>query len=175
MKTVEDLDPLGVSGTMISYYFTCKRKLWLFSKDLDMEGIQPTLDLIIGKLLNLKSYKQEKHKEFEIEDCVIDFITFKDEVIVHETKKSRKFEEAHIWQTKYYVFILRRYGLNVTRGIIHYPKLMRKMEVVFSEEDQKKILEAISGVKEILALRKPPPVLNKGFCQKCSYYDLCYA
>lgn len=74
---LEEFDMLNVSGTMVSYYFTCKRKLWLFAKNIDMEQSQPTTDLIIGKLLNFERFKRERHKEVEIEDCVIDFLTFR--------------------------------------------------------------------------------------------------
>ncbi|ACM22889.1 MULTISPECIES: CRISPR-associated protein Cas4 [Thermotoga] len=171
---MEELDILNISGTMVSYYFTCKRKLWLFAKNIDMEQSQPTTDLIIGKLLNFKSFKQEKHKEIEIEDCVIDFITFRGEIIIHETKKSRKFEEAHVWQTKYYMFVLRKYGLDITHGVIHYPKLMRKEEINFEKDDEEKIRNALLEIKRITHEKIPPPVLNKSFCKRCSYYELCY-
>jgi CRISPR-associated exonuclease Cas4 len=171
---LEEFDMLNVSGTMVSYYFTCKRKLWLFAKNIDMEQSQPTTDLIIGKLLNFERFKRERHKEIEIEDCVIDFLTFRGEIIVHETKKSKKFEEAHVWQTKYYMFVLRKYGLNVNHGVIHYPKLMRKLEVNFEDGDEEKIQNALIEIKQMVSSKIPPPVLNRSFCKKCSYYELCY-
>ena len=30
---------LRITGTMVSYYFVCRRKLWLFSKGLNLENV----------------------------------------------------------------------------------------------------------------------------------------
>lgn len=168
------LDTTGVTGVMVSYYFVCKRKLWFFSKDVDMEQIQPTVDLIVGKLLDAQNFKRERIRGIQIEDCVIDFISFGEEIIVHETKKSKKFEEAHIWQIKFYIHTLRKHGVEVSKGVIHYPRQMRKVEVNFSSEDGEKIERAIRGINSVVSLRSPPAPLNRPFCRNCSYYDLCY-
>lgn len=171
---MEALDLTTVSGVMISYYFICKRKLWFFAKNIDMEQSNPTTELIVGKLLDFTSFKREKHKEITIENCVLDFITYQGKLIVHETKKSKKLEEAHIWQIKYYMFILQKYGLDASYGIIHYPKLMRKVEVSFEKDDKEKIRNALAEIEDILKQEVPPPVLNKSFCKRCAYYELCY-
>lgn len=47
-----------ITGVMVYYYFVCKRKLWLFGNDLDMEH---TSELVgIGKLIDETSYSREK-------------------------------------------------------------------------------------------------------------------
>ena len=163
-----------ITGTMIAYYFICKRKLWYFSKGLDIEDMNPTDDVLIGRLLGKMRFKRASNKELTIGDSVVDFFEYKGQIIVHEVKKSRKFEQAHIWQVKYYIYLLRKAGLEARYGVIHYPKAMRKIEVVFEEDDEKKVEEAIMGIKEVIASPVPPPPLNKSFCKKCAYYEFCY-
>ena len=39
-----------VTGTMVYYYFVCKRKLWYFSNEINMESENESV--ILGKLLD---------------------------------------------------------------------------------------------------------------------------
>jgi len=98
-----------------------------------------------------------------------------DEIIVNEVKKSRKLEEAHIWQTKFYIYTLQKLGINSKRGIIHYPKLLKKIDVELCEDDKKRIKEAISQIKEIKNLETLPEVKEKPYCKKCAYYEFCFS
>jgi len=161
-----------LTGTQIAYYIVCKRKLWLFSHQIGFEKYSDYVEL--GKLIDQESFKKETHKGVDFGDVKIDFIKVKDAVIVHEVKKSRKLEPAHIWQVKYYIYRLRKLGVNTSSGIIHYPKLFKKIEVTFSDEDEKLIENFEKEVREILASSPPPPI-NKPYCKKCSYYEFCYS
>jgi len=174
MKEALELNSVKVTGTMVSYYFICKRKLWLFAKGLDMEDILPTDDVLIGRLLNQQSFKRKRFKEVSIGDSIIDFLEFNNETFVHEVKKSPVFEEAHIWQVKYYIYLLRKSGFNTRFGVIHYPKKMRKVDVEYLDEDDLKIEKALKEIVNVLSRKKPPPVLNRSFCKKCAYYEFCY-
>lgn len=91
-----------ITGMMIYYYFVCKRKLWYFCHELNMENENE--NVVIGKILDENSYSRET-KHINIDDTItIDFI--KEKNIIHEVKKSRAIEEAGIWQTKYYLYYL---------------------------------------------------------------------
>ena len=49
-----------ITGVMIYYYFVCKRKLWYFCHEINMESENENVQL--GKLLDEKSYERdEKH------------------------------------------------------------------------------------------------------------------
>lgn len=88
-----------ITGVMVYYYFVCKRKLWYFSNEIQMEGDNENVQL--GKLLDEESYKRDE-KHINIDNIInIDFI--KDHNELHEIKKSRAIEEAGIWQIKYYL------------------------------------------------------------------------
>lgn len=162
-----------ITGTQIAYYIVCKRKLWFFSHHIQMEEFSDYV--LIGKIISEESFKREKYKEIEIGNLKIDYIRVGENIIVNEVKKSRKLEESHIWQVKYYIYRLRKLGLNCLKGIIHYPKIFRKIDIEYKEEEDKnKIEEALLKIKEIINLEKPPPLINKPYCKKCSYFELCY-
>ncbi|MFN4226522.1 MAG: CRISPR-associated protein Cas4 [Candidatus Ratteibacteria bacterium] len=169
---MNDLVEEAITGTQVAYYIVCKRKLWFFSHNIEMEEFSDYV--LIGKIISEESFKREKYKEIEVGNLKIDYIKVGNEIIVNEVKKSKKLEESHIWQVKYYIYRLKNLGLNCSRGIIHYPKIFKKLDVEYSEEDKKKIEEALVKINEIINQEKPPEVINKPYCRKCSYFELCY-
>ena len=88
---------MQITGIMIYYYFVCKRKLWYFLNQINME--QNSELVSIGKILDETTYKNEK-KGILIDNTInIDFI--ENGAILHEIKKTKSIEEAGIWQIKY--------------------------------------------------------------------------
>ena len=85
---------IRVTGVMIYYYFVCKRKLWYFCHDINMESDNE--NVLLGKILDEGSYARED-KHINIDNVInIDFI--KEQRELHEVKKSRAIEEASVWQ-----------------------------------------------------------------------------
>ncbi len=161
-----------ITGTKIAYLIVCARKFWLFSNHIAMEKFSDLVD--IGRLVSETSFERETDKEVLLCDTLkIDFLRIGDEVIVHEVKKSRKLEEAHIWQVKFYIYSLRKLGINCSSGVIHYPKLLRKFEVKFSNWDTERVEALIRKGREILQ-GEIPKVINAPYCRKCAYYSFCY-
>ncbi len=163
-----------MTGTQIAYYFLCKRKLWLFANNIEQEQFNDTVAM--GKFISDSTYERKKH-EIEITDgkdrIVLDYYDYKTKTI-HEIKKSDKMEESHTWQVKYYISILESKGIKGAKGKIDYPKL-RKTEIVgLTEKDKNRIMEIKEDVESIINSEKIPEVINKSFCKKCAYYDLCY-
>jgi CRISPR-associated exonuclease Cas4 len=164
---------MQITGTHFNYYMVCHRKLWLFSNSLQMEQ---TSDIVYeGKLIHETSYMQrsEKYTEVEIDGIKIDFYDAKNKVI-HEVKKSNKVKKAHEWQLKYYMYILEKAGINGVTGILEYPRLRKKSEVLLSEVDIEEIKYAEKKIIEIYNSEKCPEPINSKICKKCSYYDFCY-
>lgn len=61
-----------ITGVMIYYYFVCKRKLWYFCHEINMESENENVQL--GKLLDEKSYERDE-KHINIDNVInIDFI-----------------------------------------------------------------------------------------------------
>ena len=97
-----------ITGVMIYYYFVCKRKLWYFCHEINMESENENVQL--GKLLDEKSYERDE-KHINIDNVInIDFIREHQEL--HEIKKSKHCGDpisyANIntsyWQQHFYTF-----------------------------------------------------------------------
>jgi CRISPR-associated exonuclease Cas4 len=135
-------------------------------------------DVLIGKLISSNTYERRKHDIHIVDEdggvyMVLDFIDRENKVI-YEVKKSNKMEELHIWQVKYYIYVLEKLGIKGYKGIINYPKQRRRILVELTDDDRRVIEEVINSIEEILSEQEPPPVINKPYCKKCSYYEFCY-
>ncbi len=159
-----------VTGVMVYYYFVCKRKLWYFSNDLNMEFNSELVG--IGKLIDETSYSREKKNILIDETISIDFL--KDWKIVHEVKKSRKIDEAAKWQLKYYMWVLKNKGVDIEKGILDYPLLRKREEIILNEQEELELKSVIEDIQKIISSKLPPNTINKRVCKKCAYYELCY-
>ncbi len=162
-----------VTGTLISYYFNCKRRMWLHANGINMEQ---TSDLVYdGKLINETSYPQrsERYEEVEIDGIKIDYYDARNKVI-HEIKRSDKVESAHEWQVKYYIYVLERNGIDSVTGILEYPELKKTTKVNLTDADRQKIKEIEEKIAQLISSDDCPTVINAKICKSCSYYDFCY-
>jgi len=161
---------MNISGTHINYYFHCKRHLWYYLHNIRMEDNSE--DVAMGKFISETTYKRKKH-EVKIDDIVLDFYDHKTKTI-HEVKKSDKMEQTHIWQVKYYIYVLESKGIEGVKGKIDYPKQRKTLDVELTEKDKAR-LETISiEIKELKNSETVPEVINKPFCKNCAYFELCY-
>lgn len=161
---------MQITGIMIYYYFVCKRKLWYFINQINME--QNSELVSIGKILDEDSYKNEK-KGILIDNTInIDFI--KNGAILHEVKKTKSIEEAGIWQIKYYMYYLEKKGVKNIKAKIDYPLLRETKEIILENEDRKILKNIIKNIEEISSQEKVPSKMNSPICKKCAYFDLCY-
>lgn len=158
-----------ITGVMVYYYMVCKRKLWYFSHNIAMEQTNENVE--IGKIIDEEFYKRDE-KHINIGNVInIDFIKSKN--ILHEIKKSRKIEEAGIFQVKYYLYYLKKRGVNM-KAQIDYPLLKQNVIVELEESDEEKIEKVIEEINVIVNEKLPPAYTNKKICKSCAYYDLCF-
>lgn len=159
-----------ITGVMVYYYEVCKRKLWYFYNEIQME--QGNENVEIGKGLDEETYKRDK-KHINIDNIInIDFIRSKG--ILHEVKKSKKIEEASILQVKYYLYFLLKRGANNIKGKIDYPLLKQSIDIDLSYEDMKIIENILKDISIIVEEKYPPTLEKKRICKSCAYYDLCF-
>lgn len=159
-----------ITGVMVYYYFVCKRKLWFFANNVTMEQ---NSDLVsMGKLIDETSYSREKKHILINESINIDFL--RDWKVIHEVKKSRQIEEASIWQLKYYIWVLKQKGVDIEKGILDYPLLRKREEVILTQEDEQRLEKILKEISTIVDLKLPPNLKKKSMCKKCAYYELCY-
>ncbi len=161
---------MNITGIMIYYYFVCKRKLWYFANEVNME--QNSELVSIGKILDETTYTREKKSILIDNQINIDFI--QKGAILHEVKKTKAIEEAGEWQIKYYMYYLEQKGVNTIEAKIDYPLLKKTKEIFLEDNDRKILQEAIKDIEEIVKKEKIPNKLDDKICRKCAYYDLCY-
>lgn len=160
----------NITGMQVYYYFVCQKKLWYFSHEISMESNSESVAL--GKILDETSYKN-KNKHILIDDTVnIDFLS--EHNILHEVKKSRKIEEAGVWQLKYYLYYLKNKGVDGLKGKIDYPLLKQSLTVELSDGDINTLKSVTEDIVKIVSLPVPPCTDKKKFCKSCAYYDLCF-
>ena len=154
---------------MIYYYFVCKAKLWYFDRNLNFENQSELVEM--GRLIDESSYgKKRKHIQLD-ETINIDFM--EDWKILHEVKKSKSIEEASIWQVKYYMKYLLDKGVEIEKGIIDYPKLRVREEIILSEKDIEYLEKIKSEIYQIINSSSVPEKLDIKICKNCAYYEFC--
>lgn len=161
---------MNITGTMVYYYFICKRRLWYFANKINTAQNSELVQ--IGKIIDETTYKREK-KEILIDNTIkIDFIS--NGTVLHEVKKSKSIEEAEIWQLKYYMFYLERKGIKNIKAEIDFPLLRETKKIILEDEDREVLKNVVISIENIVEQDKPPKVIDSKICKKCSYFDLCY-
>lgn len=162
-----------ITGTHFQYYHICHRKLWLFAHDIHME--QNSEIVYDGKLIHDQSYLQRssRYQEVAIDGVKVDYYDRKKGVI-HEVKRSKKMELSHLWQLKYYLSVFESHGIDVHYGILEYPKLRQRKEVVLSDQDREELELQKKEILAIMEQKECPRLKRMAFCKKCSYYDFCF-
>ena len=164
---------MTITGTHFNYYQICHRKLWLFANGISMEQESELVQL--GKLIHETSYPQRtsRYEEVAIDGIKVDFYDTKKKVI-HEIKKSNKVEQAHEWQLKYYMYVFEQHGINGVRGVLEYPTLRKTQDVILTDADRKDIAQMETDIERIVSLPQCPPLVKKGICRNCSYFEFCH-
>lgn len=159
-----------ISGIHVQYYFVCHRKLWLYGKNLGLE--EKNERVIDGKLLHERAYKRADKKEMYVEgDFKIDVL---DGEYVREVKLSSKMTKADKYQLLFYLYQLKKRGLN-RKGLISYTKEKKTEEVILTKEHEKELDKIESEIDKILKFPNPPKLVKKNYCRSCAYYDFCFA
>lgn len=171
---------LSFTGTQVNYYFVCERKLWLFSHGVELET---NSDLVrLGKLLHEQSYGRE-FKEVQIGRIKIDFLQFEESscgdgtksVVVHEVKKSKAIQGAHVIQVLYYVYYLKHVlAVDAKRGVLHYPLSKSLVSVELNSQGEEKVRQVLRDVARVVELRRAPTAVWMKKCRSCAYAELCW-
>ncbi|MEM2614141.1 MAG: CRISPR-associated protein Cas4 [Nitrososphaerota archaeon] len=159
-----------ITGTLVWYYFICKREVWLMGHEITPDEDASVLDF--GRAVHEVFYRKTV-KEISIEGIKIDLFK-KAERAVCEVKTSSKFIEAARFQLLYYLFRLKEYGVDAT-GLILIPMEKKKITVKLNEEAEQVLLKVLSQIKEIVEMDLPPPPVRIPYCRKCAYKEFCWS
>jgi CRISPR-associated exonuclease Cas4 len=161
-----------VNGTLISYYFICKTKLWLHANRINLEDNSE--DVRIGKILHELQEEKNKQSEISIDNIKIDKLT--SEYLV-EIKKSDSDPEAVKWQVLLYLYTLKGKGVE-RKGKIEFIEKNRQNKKVhyveLDEVNEKELLEVLAKIKALINEERPPEPIFENKCKKCAYYEYCF-
>ncbi|MEB2778532.1 CRISPR-associated protein Cas4 [Algoriphagus sp. D3-2-R+10] len=173
---------MQINATLVNLYHICKRECWLHANGVTMEHTSDTV--YDGKLLHENSYpgRNEKHAEMIVEAShrgisltgKIDFYDARQQLI-HETKRSDKAEQAHAWQVKFYLWLLRLNGIEGATAILEYPLLRQTDRLELLEADIDYLEQTVVKIAALKENGQCPPVINAKICKSCSYFDFCYS
>ena len=125
-----------------------------------------------SRIYDMKSEIGEQYEIITLTTEAIDFI--KNGAVLHEVKKTKKIEDAGIWQLKYYMYYLEKKGIEKITAQIDFPLLKETKQVILEREDREILKNVVSNIEKIVMLDKPPSLINSKICNKCAYFDLCY-
>ncbi|SMC24937.1 CRISPR-associated exonuclease, Cas4 family [Clostridium acidisoli DSM 12555] len=163
---------MKINGTLINYYFHCKRQFWLHGNRINLEDNSE--DVRIGKILHELKSEGKKNTEISIDNVKIDKIT--DEYLV-EIKKSDADIEAVKWQVILYLKILKDKGIERKGKIEFEEKNKQNKKILYVEltEELEKELEKLKiDMEKLMESEMPPKTYEVKKCKKCAYYEYCY-
>lgn len=161
---------MKITGTMVNYYFHCKRQCWLFCNNLNMEDNSE--DVRIGRILHEMQAK-EKGSEISIDNIKVDKLSDR---YITEIKKSDADIDAALYQLKYYMYILKQKGISVD-GKLQVLEKNRGDHKIYIIENSDKIDDEIKSICEHitkLSTEGIPDIVVKRGCKKCAYYEYCF-
>lgn len=167
-----NLFKMRVNGTLINYYFHCRRQCYLHGNRLNLEDNSETVQ--IGKAIHEERQEQSKDTELAIDNIKIDKLT-KDYLV--EVKKSDADVEASKWQLLYYLKVLKEKGVERKGKLEFVEKNKTKNKILYfelTEENMKELDFYVEGIEQLLQEENIPDVLNEPKCKKCAYYEYCY-
>jgi len=159
--------------TLVWYYFICPREVWLMAHEINPEQDNPLVEL--GRFFHDHSYRRDK-KEVSLDGMKIDLIR-KDEdgnYIVCEVKKSSRFELSAKMQLLYYLYRLKKMGVNA-KGELLIPRERKKIKVELNDESEKEIIETVRSIRKIIDSESPPQPVRIKYCGRCAYRYFCWA
>lgn len=161
-----------VNGTLINYYFHCKRQCYLHANRINLEDNSE--DVRIGKILHEINEAKSKKSEVSIENIKIDKLT-KDYLV--EVKKSDSDVESVKWQVLLYLYKLKQKGV-IKKGKIEFiEKNKQDKKIHYIELDElreKELLKILEEIEILINQDTPPQVKFESKCKKCAYYEYCF-
>lgn len=162
---------MQINGTLINYYFHCRRQCYLHGNKLNLEDNSELVK--IGKAIHEEKAKG-KNSEIEIDNVKIDRLS---KEYVTEVKKSDADIEAAKWQLLYYLKVLKGKGI-IRKGkleIVEKNKTEKSVIIVELNEKEESDLEYyIQEIEKMIHSDSIPERLDKSTCKKCAYYEYCY-
>lgn len=162
---------MRVNGTLINYFFHCRRQCYLHGNRLNLEDNSEQVK--IGRALH-DEYAEKENTEIAIENICIDRLSGE---YLTEVKKSDADVEAAKWQLLFYLKILKEKGV-VRKGRLEFHEKENKgkktMYYDLTPQIEEELDKYINEIEEMLGQDEIPEVAYKPKCRKCAYYEYCF-
>lgn len=163
---------MNINGTIINYYFHCKRQCYLHGNRLNMEDNSEQVK--IGKAIHEERVENKNNTEIAIDNIRLDKLT---KEYLTEVKKSDADAEAAKWQLLYYLKVLKTKGV-IRKGKLEFAEKNKKDKKIIiielTDEVEKELDKYIDEIEQLLNQDRIPECINKSTCKKCAYYEYCY-
>lgn len=165
---------MTISGTQLNYFFYCKRQLWLSVRGIKMEQTSPLV--ADGRLLHKARYQRRKKsgKELFLGPIRVDHFDIETNTI-HETKRSKKPQEGHLWQLRYYLYVFEQAGFEGVKGVMEYPNANKKVDVELNAQNRTALESILMEVRAVILSENCPPRAQPKQCLYCSFRNFCDA
>lgn len=162
---------MRINGTIINYYFHCKRQCYLFANRINMEDNSE--DVRIGRVLHEIKAKDEKNTEVKFDNMVLDKITAK---YIEELKKSDADVKSARMQLLFYLKNLDDKGVKKEGKLICVEKNKNEKieKVILNEQTKAELEQCISNIEILINKDEVPEIDKKNGCKKCAYYEYCF-
>lgn len=166
------VDIMRVNGTLINYYFHCKRQCYLHGNRFNLEDNSEIVK--IGKAIHEEKAKQSTNSEIVIDNIRFDRLTSE---YLTEIKKSDADEEAAKWQLLYYLSVLKQKGMN-RRGKLEFVEKnkggKRTLIVELTDEAEVQLQQYVNEIELLLLEDEVPSAVKKKHCSQCAYFEYCF-
>ena len=163
---------MNINGTIINYYFHCKRQCYLHGNRLNMEDNSEQVK--IGKAIHEERAENKNNTEIAIDNIRLDKLT---KEYLTEVKKSDADAEAAKWQLLYYLKVLKTKGV-IRKGKLEFAEKNKKDKKIIiielTDEVEKELDKYIDEIEQLLNQDRIPECINRSTCKKCAYYEYCY-
>lgn len=162
---------MKTTGTLVNYYFHCKRQCYLAGNRLNFEDNSELVK--IGKALHESKLEGDK-TEISIENIKIDKI--QGDYLI-EYKKSNSDIEASKWQLYYYLYTLKKVGIEKKGKLICYEKANQNpktLELILTADVEAELERISESIGDLLSQDEIPMEKPTKRCGKCAYYTYCY-
>lgn len=163
---------MEVNGTLIWFYKICKREVWMMAHNILPDQKDENIDF--GRFMHEHSFERNE-KEVLFGNVRFDVI-FKseDELVIGETKKTSKYQEASKYQLAFYLKVLKNAGIDA-RGRLLYPTEKKRVDIELTEDLENEIDQIQIEIIRIGEAEKPPLPKKIPFCRNCGYKEYCFA
>ena len=159
---------MRINGTLINYYFHCKRQCYLHGNRLNLEDNSEQVK--IGKAIHEERAENSTNSEIAIENICLDKLT--KEYLV-EVKKSDADPESAKWQLLYYLSVLKKKGI-LRKGKLEFVEKNKKDKRIIylelTDEVEKQLFDYIQEIGRAARDKNITGVAVTDFNERDFYY-----